>query len=86
MVADITAVTALCGTGTPDKPLTFAGPALTSAGDAIWPITASMLLRHLHAKPTADPLWVVQTDKFILPNHGFMTRKPFWCFIERTMG
>ena len=75
-----------CGTGTLDKSLKLAGPSLTNVGDAIWPITESMLLRHLHDKPAYDPVWVVQTDKFILPNHGFMNRKPFWCFIERAMG
>lgn len=32
-----------------------------------------------------DPYWVIQVDKRIIPNHGFMTRKPFWCFIEQTM-
>ncbi len=63
----------------------IAGPIWTLAGGAVWRVAEGLQLRSLASAFVDDPLWVVQTDKYILPNHGFMGQKPFWCFIERTM-
>ncbi|MGZ5000001.1 MAG: hypothetical protein ACXV7F_06845 [Methylomonas sp.] len=64
-------------------PRLVAGPAWTVGGDSVWRFASGMQLRHLADKPANDPVWVIQTDKYILPNHGFMNQKPFWCFVER---
>ncbi|OAI28784.1 MULTISPECIES: hypothetical protein [Methylomonas] len=44
-----------------------------------------LYLRRLPAESGNGPLWFVQTDKNVLPNHGFLNRKPFWCFVEYSL-
>jgi len=56
---------------------------MTDAG--VWRVADGLQLRPMAELPMADPLWVVQTDKYVLPNHGFMAQKPFWCFIEAAL-
>jgi len=51
----------------------------------VWRVADGLQLRPMAELPMADPLWVVQTDKYVLPNHGFMAQKPFWCFIEAAL-
>lgn len=46
---------------------------------------ANMQLQHLNNSATYDPYWVIQTDKIILPNHGFVNQKLLWCFIDLTI-
>jgi hypothetical protein len=53
-----------------------------TASASVWRIAEGLQLRPVADAPTDDPLWVVQTDKYVLPNHGFMAQKPFWCFID----
>lgn len=47
--------------------------------------SAGLQLRHQGNSSAQDPYWVIQVDKRIMPNHGFLRQKPFWCFIEQTM-
>jgi hypothetical protein len=42
-------------------------------------------LRHLKNSATYDPYWVIQTNKTMIPNHGFINQKQLWCFIDLTM-
>lgn len=42
-------------------------------------------LRRIPVESGNGPLWFVQTDKNVLPNHGFLNRKPFWCFVEYSL-
>jgi len=44
-----------------------------------------MTLRHLKNSATYDPYWVIQTNKTMIPNHGFINQKQLWCFIDLTM-
>ena len=30
-------------------------------------------------------IWLVQTDRNVLPNHGFLGQKQFWCFMDRIL-
>jgi hypothetical protein len=46
---------------------------------------AQMTLRHLKNSATYDPYWVIQTNKTMIPNHGFINQKQLWCFIDLTM-
>ncbi len=68
------------------NPLRLNGPAGIMAGTSSWQIAEGLQLRPIAEVPMDDPLWVVQTDKYVLPNHGFMAQKPFWCFIDRALG
>ena len=56
---------------------------LASMDDTItaWPALPALLLNRRSDAP-AEGVWFVQTNKNVLPNHGFMAQKPFWCFIE----
>ncbi|WKJ92334.1 hypothetical protein QZJ86_09380 [Methylomonas montana] len=63
----------------------IAAQAWPMAGASIWRVANGLQLRPVADMPLDDPLWVVQTDRYVLPNHGFMAQKPFWCFIEQTM-
>lgn len=47
--------------------------------------SSKMKLRHLKNSATYDPYWVVQTDKSVIPNHGFINQKHLWCFIDQTI-
>jgi hypothetical protein len=49
------------------------------------PAAAGLRLRHQGNSSAHDPYWVVQVDKRIIPSHGFLRQKSFWCFIEQTM-
>jgi hypothetical protein len=42
-------------------------------------------LSHLQQSAANDPYWVLQTDANIFPNHGFISQKHFWCFVDLTM-
>ena len=42
-------------------------------------------LRHLKKTSAFDPYWVIQIDKNIMPNHGFLTQKSFLCFIDQSL-
>ncbi|NOV29729.1 hypothetical protein [Methylomonas sp. ZR1] len=55
------------------------------ASAAVLRVADGLQLRPVKEAWMADPLWVVQTDRFVLPNHGFMAQKPFWCFIEAAL-
>ncbi len=46
---------------------------------------AYMTLQHLKNSATYDPYWVIQTNKAMIPNHGFINQKQLWCFIDLTM-
>ena len=46
---------------------------------------ANMQLQRLNNSASYDPYWVIQTDKTILPNHGFVNQKLLWCFIDLTI-
>lgn len=64
------------------NPLMLTGPEGIMASAAVWRVADGLQLRPVAELPMDDPLWVVQTDKYVLPNHGFMSQKPFWCFVE----
>ncbi|OAI03833.1 hypothetical protein A1353_13910 [Methylomonas methanica] len=61
-------------------------PAGITANTSAWQLAEGLQLRPIAEAALDDPLWVVQTDKYVLPNHGFMAQKPFWCFIDRALG
>lgn len=42
-------------------------------------------LKHLKKTSAYDPYWVIQIDKNIMPNHGFMNQKSFLCFIDQSL-
>lgn len=46
---------------------------------------SKMQLHHLKNSTTLNPYWVMQIDKKIMPNHGFMKQKDFWCFLDLTL-
>lgn len=46
---------------------------------------ASTHLKHLQRSSAYDPYWVVQIDKNIMPNHGYMGQKSFLCFIDQSV-
>lgn len=48
-----------------------------------WSISNGLTIYSQGKAPNLEPVWVVQTDKNVLPNHGFMAESPLWCFIER---
>jgi len=57
-----------------------------SGGPVSWRMDDGLQLRELaNGAVNMPPLWVVQTDRNVLPNHGFMTQQAFWCFIEQAM-
>ncbi|BBL59222.1 hypothetical protein [Methylomonas koyamae] len=59
---------------------------LAAAGDELPQLNQpSLRLQRLPARSQAAPLWFVQTDKNVLPNHGFLNQKPFWCFAEHSL-
>ncbi|AMK74990.1 MULTISPECIES: hypothetical protein [Methylomonas] len=70
------------GINTLPNALTLTGPEGIMASAVVWRVADGLQLRPVAEVPMDDPLWVVQTDKYVLPNHGFMAQKPFWCFIE----
>lgn len=44
-----------------------------------------MQLRHVQNSAMVNPYWVMQIDKNIMPSHGFMRQKDFWCFLDLTL-
>lgn len=60
---------------------------LAAAGNSqiVWLAEPYLRLRRVADEFAAGPLWFVQTDKNVLPNHGFLNRKPFWCFVEHSL-
>lgn len=79
-------VDTVTGTNASSNALTLTGPEGILASAAVWRVADGLQLRPVAEVPMDDPLWVVQTDKYVLPNHGFMAQKPFWCFIDRALG
>ena len=69
----------------PANPLKLTGSEGIMISAAVWRVADGLQLRPVADMPLDDPLWVVQTDRYVLPSHGFMAQKPFWCFIEQTM-
>ncbi|MEI8209037.1 MAG: hypothetical protein WCG16_07525 [Methylococcales bacterium] len=49
------------------------------------PPIATMQLHPLNNIVSYNPYWIVQTDKTILPSHGFVNQKLFWCFMDLTI-
>jgi predicted alpha/beta hydrolase family esterase len=76
-IADATLASGDCSRGAEKQP---------SVGNLPWQMADGLQLRALADIPTNNPpLWVVQTDGNVLPNHGFLTQQLFWCFIEQAM-
>lgn len=73
------------GAKTSANSLKVAGPNGVMTSALVWHIAEGLQLRPVADAPTDNPLWVVQTDKYVLPNHGFMAQKPFWCFIDSAL-
>jgi hypothetical protein len=52
---------------------------------ALFTDSSHLQITHLQNSAAYDPYWVVQTDGSIFPNHGFITQKNFWCFINQVV-
>ena len=48
-------------------------------------LIATMQLHPLNNSASYNPYWIIQTNKTILPSHGFVNQKLLWCFIDLTI-
>jgi predicted alpha/beta hydrolase family esterase len=68
--------------GTPDCPSVLYPEQTEQSSDIGDTNNNSLKLKELHPDQQQKPIWFIQTDKNILPNHNFINQKLIWCFID----
>ncbi len=56
----------------------------TASNSSVTPV-ATMQLHPIKKSASYNPYWIIQTNKTILPSHGFVNQKLLWCFVDLTI-